>query len=253
MFVCGSADPPPEPDVADLVCAVCLSVPPGMIHQCRRGHHFCAECLARCGRACPTCRTTLPVPPIRCLVAEKWADATRRARPAGRAPLSRRVERLSLTDYGTTPIADLVHRWIPAAVARSIAGSPADGDVARAAVDSDSDEVALEVETFRYAAGERVQARIRPGRPPISHAVWYDGTIASRSHHLLARGAPSYVVNCVFGPYALRSHLVAEFDIRPHYDPYELLPTETETAPPPRPPTPGPGPAPAPSWPPPRG
>lgn len=64
----------------DYDCAICLSVPEGVVHQCRNGHYFCRECLAghrssANGSRCPTCRTDLPDEPIRCLAAEQAISA----------------------------------------------------------------------------------------------------------------------------------------------------------------------------------
>jgi hypothetical protein len=62
----------------DFDCVICLSIPERRVHQCTKGHIFCAECLAghrSSGRStsgrCPTCRSVLPDEGIRCLIAEQ--------------------------------------------------------------------------------------------------------------------------------------------------------------------------------------
>jgi len=92
-----------ETDDPVLTCAVCQSMPHGKILQCPNGHIICGDelpaqtegtpeaadavvnslqgfCLAKLKRSpyvnkgCPTCRTTFPRVPLRCLVAEQMRD-----------------------------------------------------------------------------------------------------------------------------------------------------------------------------------
>lgn len=53
-------------------CAICLATPEEEVHQCHRGHYYCAGCLAGLPqRRCPLCRVALPEDPIRSLAAEQ--------------------------------------------------------------------------------------------------------------------------------------------------------------------------------------
>ena len=55
-------------------CPVCLRLPICNIYQCKEGHLVCVDCYKRLPSpqpVCPTCRTALPNPPIRCRSAEQ--------------------------------------------------------------------------------------------------------------------------------------------------------------------------------------
>ena len=66
-------------DIDCVTCTVCLSMPDsGKIFQCSNGHLLCETCNSKGARTarhvCPTCRTTMKEPLIRCLASESARD-----------------------------------------------------------------------------------------------------------------------------------------------------------------------------------
>ena len=59
-------------------CTVCLDLPMGKMCQCKEGHLICEDCFTTLPRSavnmslkCPTCKTDISTPPIRCRSAEE--------------------------------------------------------------------------------------------------------------------------------------------------------------------------------------